>query len=104
MGKCRITVIKKCANTELQKEFGAVAIPEGADPTCDAFQVGQEFEYENGGPVPEGFCPWAWGDLNRDVEGICAGADFHWIKGHNQMITCCTDGLRPVIFKIEKID
>ncbi|MDO5540276.1 MAG: TIGR04076 family protein [Eubacteriales bacterium] len=104
MGKCRITVIKKMANVEIQKEYMTNPAPEGTDPTCDAFQVGQVFDYENGGPMPEGFCPWAWGDLNRDIEGICAGANFSWIKDEKIMISCCTDGTRPVIFKIERID
>ncbi|MBS5078384.1 MAG: TIGR04076 family protein [Veillonella sp.] len=24
-----------------------------------------------------------------------------WMKNENEMITCCSDGTRPVIFKIE---
>ena len=27
-----------------------------------------------------------------------------WMKDENVMITCCSDGTRPVIFKIERID
>ena len=27
-----------------------------------------------------------------------------WMKDENTMITCCSDGTRPVIFKIERID
>ncbi len=27
-----------------------------------------------------------------------------WMKKENEMITCCSDGTRPVIFKIERID
>ena len=27
-----------------------------------------------------------------------------WRKDENVMITCCSDGTRPVIFKIERID
>ena len=27
-----------------------------------------------------------------------------WMKEENTMITCCNDGTRPVIFKIERID
>ena len=27
-----------------------------------------------------------------------------WMKEENTMITCCNDGPRPVIFKIERID
>jgi uncharacterized repeat protein (TIGR04076 family) len=27
-----------------------------------------------------------------------------WMKDDRTMIGCCTDGVRPVIFRIEKID
>ena len=27
-----------------------------------------------------------------------------WMKEENTMIACCSDGTRPVIFKIERID
>ena len=27
-----------------------------------------------------------------------------WMKDENTMIACCSDGTRPVIFKIERID
>lgn len=27
-----------------------------------------------------------------------------WMETENEMIACCSDGTRPVIFKIERID
>ncbi len=27
-----------------------------------------------------------------------------WMKDENVMIACCSDGTRPVVFKIERID
>lgn len=27
-----------------------------------------------------------------------------WMKEENTMIACCSDGTRPVIFKIERVD
>lgn len=27
-----------------------------------------------------------------------------WMKRENEMIACCSDGMRPIIFKIERID
>ena len=104
MGKCTIEVIKKIANRELQEVYDVNGIQEGVDSTCPAVEVGQIYEYENGGPMPEGFCIWAWADMHRDIEGICAGANFHWIKGEGTMISCCTDGLRPVVFRIQRVD
>jgi uncharacterized repeat protein (TIGR04076 family) len=29
---------------------------------------------------------------------------FKWMRDRNTMIACCSDGIRPVVFKIEKID
>jgi uncharacterized repeat protein (TIGR04076 family) len=37
--------------------------------------------------------------------GLQGGAIMHgWIKDDHVMIACCSDGTRPVIFKIERID
>ena len=27
-----------------------------------------------------------------------------WMKNENEMITCCSDGTRPVIFRVERLD
>jgi len=46
----------------------------------------------------------------RDEERyICAGLQGGsimngWMKNENEMICCCSDGTRPVIFKVERID
>jgi len=31
------------------------------------------------------------------------GGDFPWMRQRGTMITCCTDGLRPVVFKLERV-
>jgi len=37
--------------------------------------------------------------------GYAAGGSFGmWYEDGNCLIACCTDGTRPVYFKIEKID
>jgi uncharacterized repeat protein (TIGR04076 family) len=46
--------------------------------------------------MPEGFCGWAWADLQKLVYGMARG-------GQEMFVTCCTDGYRPVIFLIEKL-
>jgi len=53
--------------------------------------------------MPPSFCSWAWADIQRDVAHLAIGGDFPWIKQRGIMITCCTDGLRPVVFKLERI-
>ena len=29
---------------------------------------------------------------------------FHWMKADNTFISCCTDGIKPVVFKLERIE
>jgi uncharacterized repeat protein (TIGR04076 family) len=53
--------------------------------------------------MPSSFCAWAWADLQRDMVAMFHGASYPWIKQKGTIISCCTDGLRPVLFKIEKI-
>jgi len=54
--------------------------------------------------VGEHSCAWAWADFNRDVEAIANESKLFWAKKPGAQIECCTDGLNPVIFKIERIE
>ena len=67
------------------------------------FEVGQEFIIEKGNGKDDfwhmldgKFCSEAWDCVSRYIEG--------WMKEENEMIACCNDGTRPVIFKIERVD
>ncbi|RJS89401.1 TIGR04076 family protein [Candidatus Bathyarchaeota archaeon] len=53
--------------------------------------------------MPEGFCSWAWDDISKVVNVLRFGGNFPWFEEEGISINCCTDGLRPVIFKIERI-
>ena len=94
----KITVIKKLETDEIFEEYAA----EEAKPSCDAVKLGDEFISKNMG-IPEGFCSWAWTDIQRDVVHLALGGEFPWMKKAGTMISCCTDGLRPVLFKLERI-
>ena len=52
------------------------------------------------------FCSEAWDAISRYIyTGLQGGSIMKgWMKKENEMITCCNDGTRPVIFKIERID
>ena len=91
----KITVMKKLYNPELVEAYAAN--PEGWTP-CTHFEVGDEFitDLERPWDMPEGFCGWAWADIQRTVYGMARG-------GQDVFITSCTDGYRPVIFKLEKL-
>ncbi len=90
--KCKITVLKKSFNKELYKLY-----PYGVASPCGRLEEGQVFITNNRWDPPEGFCAWAWRDLVPIIQSIHAGRAV-------PAISCCTDGLRPVIFKLERIE
>ncbi len=90
--KCKITVLKKSFNEELYKLY-----PYGVAHACGRLEEGQVFVTNNRWDPPEGFCAWAWRDLVPIIQSIHAGRAV-------PAISCCTDGLRPVIFKLERIE
>ncbi|RLG08241.1 MAG: TIGR04076 family protein [Thaumarchaeota archaeon] len=98
MCKVKITVLNKLKNPEALREFG-----NDLEEECPFFKVGQEFISENV-QNPEGFCNWAWADIHKDVAILTFGGNAPWIKREGTIISCCTNGLRPVVFKIERIE
>ena len=93
--RVKITVMKKLFHRDLVQDFAVN--PENWAP-CSHFDIGDEFitDLERPWDMPEGFCGWAWADIQRTVYGMARG-------GQDVFITCCTDGYRPVVFKLEKI-
>lgn len=76
---------------------------EDAIQLCDRFEVGQEFIVE-GLDKPENFCTWAWSDIQKSVLILLFDGKFDFSPDKKSAITCCTDGKRPVIFLVEKLD
>jgi uncharacterized repeat protein (TIGR04076 family) len=70
---------------------------------CSRFNIGQEFIVGEDGEMPEGFCSWAWNDIYKVVTALRFGGNFPWMKTEGTSISCCTDGLRPVIFELRRI-
>jgi len=89
--RCKITVLRKAFNEDLYRQY-----PYGAASPCGRLEEGQVFITNSRWDPPEGFCHWAWGDLRPMIQSIHAG---HSVT----MISCCTDRLRPVTFKLERI-
>jgi uncharacterized repeat protein (TIGR04076 family) len=104
MATCKITVIKKTFNQEIAKEYCGSVVS-----ACPCFEEGQQFLI-SGIEKPAGFCDWAWNDILKFVTVLMAGGNFSddifegWMKDHHTMIACCSDGVRPVVFKIEKTE
>lgn len=93
--RVKITVMKKLFHADMVEEYAAN--PEIWTP-CTQFEVGDTFVTDINRPwdMPEGFCGWAWADIQRTVYGMARG-------GQDVFVTCCTDGYRPVVFKLEKL-
>jgi uncharacterized repeat protein (TIGR04076 family) len=101
MAKMKITVVKTISNKTLFGDKPPLTFT--GDAVCPRLKEGQEFVFDPG-QFPEGFCPWAYADIQRDITHIRMGGSFPWIKEKNAILSCCTDGARPVIFKIEMIE
>ncbi len=104
MVKCKITVLRKTFHQDLANEYCR-----RETGLCEAFEEGQEFITDGPTKQPEDFkCGWAWLDIHRVVLTLMQGGNFgsswNWMKTDDTLITCCTDGIRPVIFKVERID
>jgi uncharacterized repeat protein (TIGR04076 family) len=98
MAKARITVLKRMVNQDIVETY----LGDAEMGPCDLFEDGQEFIQEDWRP-PEGFCPWAWADIHKEIILVRRGGDQkEQLKG--MAIACCTDGFKPVVFKIERID
>lgn len=85
---------------DLSKEF----CQEAATP-CPVFTEGQEFIYNHSGDgnKPTGFCEHAWNDIYPTVMTLAhKGTFLGWMKKDGISIVCCTDGIRPVVFKVER--
>jgi uncharacterized repeat protein (TIGR04076 family) len=105
MPECKITVLKKLFHEDLAKEF---CLKE--TEACKVFEVGQEYIAKFPMKEPDNFpCSGAWSDISNIVLVLLQGGNFgpsswEWMKDDRTMISCCTDGVRPVIFKIELMD
>lgn len=102
MAKVKITVLKRFKPSEV---FGnGPPVETIVTDACDRFYDGQEFVSEDG-KHPEGFpCAWAWNDLYPVLFHLRFGGDFPWVVEKGTILSCCTDGFRPVIFKLQRLE
>lgn len=125
--KVKLTVIDKKLYPELQAQY--CADPDSG--ACPCYNVGDEFIFERYGKADDFWhiglntlkqtsetsdeiaggsslphCSEAWDAISRYIyAGLQGGSIMRgWMKDERVMITCCSDGTRPVIFKIERLD
>jgi len=106
MPRLRITVVKRSAHMDLLDEhLNREEFPQAYGP-CTLMKDGQEFIVEGIFPRrPEDFdCQGAWNDIQRNLASVMYGGNLPWIKQSGTVVASCSDGLRPVSFRIERID
>ena len=99
----KITVLKTMYNAKLAEVYRRPDVPKGP---CPFFKEGQEFIVEYLAQQPEGFkCEWAWDDLHKLILALMVKGDFGtWMVDPNTFVACCTDGIKPVVFKLERLE
>jgi uncharacterized repeat protein (TIGR04076 family) len=98
--KVKITVLKRFHPSEVF-ETSPVTI-ETPFGECELFKEGQEFIVENMS-MPKDFCNRAWISIYSNIRLLSFGFDLPWFKEKGVAVNSCIDGLRPVIFKLERI-
>lgn len=103
--KCKITVLDKKVFSNLQEKY----LTNPTVGVCPLFHVGDEFIIDGNDfwhMLDGKFCAEAWDCISRYVYSALQGGSIMqgWSKNENEMIACCNDGTRPVIFKIERLD
>jgi uncharacterized repeat protein (TIGR04076 family) len=95
--KIKITVLRRTRHEDLLARY-ATHIWEPRERLSE----GQEFVAE-GANMPLGFCSWAWCDIQKYVLTLARGGDFIGSRP-GVTVACCSDGFRPVIFKLERLE
>ena len=101
MTKLKVTVVRCFTNEEI---FGD-EVPNHLDSSispCQQYYPGQVFIMESL-DRPEGFCNWAYDDIYRDMAHLWMDGDFP-VGKPGTMFSSCTDGKKPVVFKLERIE
>jgi uncharacterized repeat protein (TIGR04076 family) len=97
--KIRITVVKRFSPSEIFAEIPVT--PVRSMDACELFSDGQEFIAE--GEMPKGFCASAWASIYPNIRLLALGGNVPGYEEEGVAFSPCIDGLRPVIFKMERI-
>jgi len=85
---CTIKVLKCTVHHDLSQQLRNTY-----GGPCPVFKEDQEFVVTSQYQMPKGFCQWAWADIRPYIQAVWHGRD-------DAVVTCCTDGFRPVIFQL----
>lgn len=99
MAKCKITVLRRTINRDF-----ALKYTKGKVDLCPRNAEDQEY-ISTDGAKPENFCDFAWFSIYKYIFTLLFKGSFDmWMKDSETVIACCTDGIRPVFYKIERIE
>jgi uncharacterized repeat protein (TIGR04076 family) len=98
--RVKVTVLKRFKPSEVFPS--SPVTPVSPMRACELFKDGQEFTVQDM-KMPEGFCTSAWVSLYSNLRLLSFGGNLPWFKEKGVAVNCCIDGLRPVIFKLERI-
>ncbi|WP_455143156.1 TIGR04076 family protein [Candidatus Hodarchaeum mangrovi] len=101
MDKLKITVIKKFDPKIIFGHNILRTSTEKPIPPC-FLEEGREFLVDNHLSPPKDFCEQAWHDIYETLMIYYYGGDYEYPEPGFTYIPC-NDGIRPVIFKIEKL-
>jgi uncharacterized repeat protein (TIGR04076 family) len=97
-GPIKITVLKRFDTKEVFKDSPVKAKYSGP---CPVFKEGQVFHVDVNKPTE--FCPYAWDAMFTMINTLRFGGNCsEWYEEPGVAVLCCPDGLRPVIFKLER--
>lgn len=103
--RVKIKVLKKI-DPEIVFDGQVPTRPDSGKPyrICDAVAEGNEFVVGRDREMPEGFCASAWKSIGGSLSVIQWGGDYYPNLPRGVAVTCCSDGIRPVSFKLERLE
>ncbi|MCG3254312.1 MAG: TIGR04076 family protein [Candidatus Heimdallarchaeota archaeon] len=102
--RVKLTVVKRVTPEHVFDGKVPVRANSERYTVCGAFKDGDEFIVDKRVRCPEGFCSYAWKDIFSDVRVLSLGGDHEPWVDKPFMYSCCTDGIRPVVFKLEQLE
>lgn len=102
-GRYRVTVLRRECYADLQSAF----LNEPESGPCPLFTTGQTIELDDATAremVARGeFCGKAWECIKSCACAGAEGCDSRTSMTGVAGIACCSDGTRPVVFKVERV-
>lgn len=99
--KLKITVLRTLDPLRLFSNL-PVTLNQPLGP-CQIFSEGQEIFVDVNLKMPKGFCETAWRNFYHNIRVLGYDGKLPFFKESNIAINSCSDGMRPVIFKIERL-